>query len=206
MRVSSSTITSKKHGGSRMTQETIPPLIVRTRKKTGDRPVVLDRVSLPGNSSALLLLRSPFWRGEGEGSLAFARACVLLLVFLGFLASSIGVVAEQMLMLLGVMVSRSLPLLVGGVAGANERLVESKQLERWCVTSWHGGGHRLLMECDDGNCCWSAEEGTGFSCLFKGGVVLALDRTFKRLRGLLRPMFLSGYEVGGYRGSLTHIG
>jgi hypothetical protein len=91
-----------------------------------------------------------------------------------------------MSMVLGIMVSRSLLLLVGGVAGANERLGVSKQLERLrsSATSWRGGEDGLLVECDGGNYCWS-EEGRGFSRLFKGRVALALDPALKRLRWLL---------------------
>jgi hypothetical protein len=36
---------------------------------------------------------------------------------------------QMLMMLLGIMVSQSMPLLIGGVADANERLVESKLLE-----------------------------------------------------------------------------
>jgi hypothetical protein len=51
-------------------------------------------------------------------------------VFSGFRGSSVGVMVGQMLMVfLGIMISQSMPLLVGGVADASEGLVEFKLLE-----------------------------------------------------------------------------
>jgi hypothetical protein len=52
------------------------------------------------------------------------------------------------------MVSQSMPLLVGGVADAGERLVESKLLE-WLqsgTTPWHGDMDELFLECGDLDC------------------------------------------------------
>jgi hypothetical protein len=81
-------------------------------------------------------------------------------------------------MVLGIMVSRSLLLLIGGVTGADERLVESKLLEwlRSGTMSWCGGRDGLLLECDSGNYCWCTKEGRGFDRLIKGGVALAKIR------------------------------
>jgi hypothetical protein len=105
--------------------------------------------------------------------------------------------AGQMLMVfLGIMVSQSMPLLVGGVANANERLVESKLLE-WLqssVVSWHGGRDGLLLECRDLDCYVFVEDGGGSGHL-KSGVALAPDPALKRLGGLLRPMFLIGLDL-----------
>jgi hypothetical protein len=54
----------------------------------------------------------------------------LFKVFSSFQGSSVGVMVGQMLMVfLGIMVSQSMPLLVGGVADASEGLVEFKLLE-----------------------------------------------------------------------------
>jgi hypothetical protein len=81
--------------------------------------------------------------------------CVLVLGLLGFGVFSVGVVVEQTSMVLGIMVSRSLLLLVGGAASTDERLVEPKQLE-WLqsgAASWRGGGDGILSECGGGNCC-----------------------------------------------------
>jgi hypothetical protein len=79
--------------------------------------------------------------------------------------------ARQMLMvLLGIMVSQSMPLLAGGVADAGERLVESKVL-KWLwsgAASWRGGGDGLLLECDNLDSCMFAEDGGGSGHL-KGG-------------------------------------
>jgi hypothetical protein len=55
----------------------------------------------------------------------------------------------MLMVFLGIIISQSIPLLVGGVAGANERLVESKLFE-WLQSgamSWHGGRDGLLLEC-----------------------------------------------------------
>jgi hypothetical protein len=64
------------------------------------------------------------------------------LVSSDFQGFSIGVMVRQMLMvLLGIMGFQFMPILVGGVADADERLVESKLLE-WVPSdtiSWRGG-------------------------------------------------------------------
>jgi hypothetical protein len=101
----------------------------------------------------------------------------------------------MLLVFLGIMVSQSMSLLVGGVADASERLVESKLLE-WLqsgVVSWRGGRDGLLLECGDLDCYVFMEDGGGSGRL-KGGVVLAPDLALKRLGGLLRPMFLIGLD------------
>jgi hypothetical protein len=84
-----------------------------------------------------------------------------------------------------------MPLLVEGVADTGERLVESKLLE-WLqsgAASWCGNRNGLLLECGGLDCCVFVEDGGGSGSLY-GGVALALGPTLKRLRGLLRPMFL----------------
>ena len=55
----------------------------------------------------------------------------------------------MLMVLVGIMVGQPMLLLVGGVAGASERLVESKLLERLGsdVASWRDGGDELLLEC-----------------------------------------------------------
>ena len=62
------------------------------------------------------------------------------------------------MVLVGIMVSQPMLLLVGGIASASERLVESKLLERLCfpVASWRGGEARLLLECGGVDYCGSA--------------------------------------------------
>jgi hypothetical protein len=104
-------------------------------------------------------------------------------------------VRQMLIVLLGIMVSQSMSLLVGGVANAGERLVESKLLE-WLqsdAVSWHADRDELLLECRDLGCCMFVEDGGGSGRL-KGGVALALDPALKRLGGLLRPMFLIGID------------
>jgi hypothetical protein len=110
------------------------------------------------------------------------------------------------MVLLEIMVFQSMPLLVGGVADAGERLVESKLLEwlRSSVASWCGDRDGLLLECGGLGCYVFAEDGGGSGRL-NGGVALALDPMLKRLRGLLRSMFLF-YKVGDYRSSLMPLG
>jgi hypothetical protein len=101
--------------------------------------------------------------------------------------SSVNVMVEQMLMvLLGIMVSQSMLLLVGGVADVGERLVESKKLEwlRSGAASWRGARDGLLLERGGFDYCVVVEDGGGSGRL-KGGVVLAPDPALKRLRGLL---------------------
>jgi hypothetical protein len=101
----------------------------------------------------------------------------------------------MLMVFLEIMVSQSMPLLVGGVADANERLVESKLLEwlRSGAVSWRGGRDGLLLECCDLDCYVFVEDGGG-SGLLKDGVALAPDPALKRLGGLLRPMFLIGLD------------
>jgi hypothetical protein len=80
-----------------------------------------------------------------------------------------------MLMVLpGIMVSQSMPLLVGGVADAGERLVESKLLEwhRSSAVSWRGDRDNLLFECSGLDYCLFAKDGGGSGRL-KGEVALA---------------------------------
>jgi hypothetical protein len=117
--------------------------------------------------------------------------------FSRFCGSSVGVMVGQMLrVLLGIMVSQSMPLLVGGVADPGQRLVESKLLEwlRSGAASWCAGRDGVLLECGDLDCCVFAEYGGGSSHL-KGGVALAPGSALKRLGGLLRPMFLFGLDL-----------
>jgi hypothetical protein len=81
-----------------------------------------------------------------------------------------------------------MPLLVGGVVDARERLVESKLLE-WLQSgamSWRDGRDGLLLECGDLDCCVFVEDGGGSGRL-KGDVALAPDQALKRLGGLLCP-------------------
>jgi hypothetical protein len=101
----------------------------------------------------------------------------------------------MLMVLLGIMVSQSMPLLVGGVADVGERLVESKVLEcpQSGAASWRGNRDGLLLECGGLDCCVFAEDGGGSGRLY-GGVALALGPALKRLRGLLWPMFLIGLD------------
>jgi hypothetical protein len=104
-------------------------------------------------------------------------------------------VGQMLMVLLGIMVSQSMSLLIGGVADADERLVESKLLE-WLqsgAASWCDSRGGLLLECGDIDCCVFAEDGGGSGRL-KGGVAMAPGSTLKSLRGLLRPMFLFGLD------------
>ena len=84
-------------------------------------------------------------------------------------------------------------LLIGGVAGADNRLVESKLLGQLGVACWRDGGDGLLLECDCVGSCEFVEDGGGSGRL-KGGLALAPDLSLKRLGGLLRPMFLIGLD------------
>jgi hypothetical protein len=100
-------------------------------------------------------------------------------------------VGQMLMVLLGIMVSQSMSLLVGGVADAGERLVESKLLE-WFqsgVVPWCSDRDRLLLVCSGFDCCVFAEDGGRSGCL-KGRIAMALDPVLKRLGGLLRPIFL----------------
>jgi hypothetical protein len=96
-----------------------------------------------------------------------------------------------LMVLLGIMVSQSMYLLIGGVAHAGERLVESKVVgvgSIWRrVVAWRQGwvalGVRrswLLHIC--GRWWWIRPP--------EGRVALAPDPTLKRLSGLLRLIFL----------------
>jgi hypothetical protein len=100
-------------------------------------------------------------------------------------------VGQMLMVLLGIMVSQSILLLVGGVADTGERLVESKLLEwlRSGAASWVGDRDMLLLECGGLHYCLFAEDGGGFHRL-KGEVALASGPALKRLGGLLRPMYL----------------
>jgi hypothetical protein len=101
----------------------------------------------------------------------------------------------MLMVLLGIMFSHSMSLLVGGVADTSERLVESKLLE-WFqsgVVSCCSDKDRLLLVCGGFDCCVFAKDGGGSGCL-KGMMALALDPVLKRLRGLLRLMFLIGLD------------
>jgi hypothetical protein len=55
---------------------------------------------------------------------------------------------------------QSRSLLIGGVADADERLVESKLLEwlRSGAASWCGGRGGLLLKCGDIDCCVFVED------------------------------------------------
>jgi hypothetical protein len=69
-------------------------------------------------------------------------------------------VERMSMVLVGIMVSQSMLLFVGGDAGVGERFVEPKLLEwlRSGVAPWRGGGDRLLLECSGLDCCVFAEE------------------------------------------------
>jgi hypothetical protein len=100
-------------------------------------------------------------------------------------------VGQMLMVLLGIIVSQSMYLLVGGVVDTGERLVESKLLKwlRSGVASWRGNRDGLLLEGGGLGYCMFAEDGGGSGRL-KGGVALAPDPALKRLGGLLRLMFL----------------
>jgi hypothetical protein len=101
----------------------------------------------------------------------------------------------MLMVLLGIMVSQSMFLLVGGVADVDERLMESKLLEwfRSGNMSWCSDRDRLLLVCGGFDCCIFAEDGGRSGCV-KGRMALALDSVLKRLGGLLRLMFLTGLD------------
>jgi hypothetical protein len=82
-------------------------------------------------------------------------------------------VGQMLMVFLRIMVSQSIPLLVGGVADTGERLVESKLLEwlRFDAVSWHGDIYEFFLEGDDLDCCVIAEDDGG-----SGGVALARVR------------------------------
>jgi hypothetical protein len=67
-----------------------------------------------------------------------------------------------------------------------------------------GGEDGLLLECGGLDCCWSAEH---IGDPVTSRVVLALDLSLKRLRGLLQQMFLIGLDpaLRGYWLSRTAI-
>jgi hypothetical protein len=101
----------------------------------------------------------------------------------------------MLMVLLVIMLSQSMPLLVGGVTDAGERLVESKIFERLrsSIASWRGGRDELLLECGDLDCCMFAED-VGGSGRLMGGVALALGLMLKGPEGLLWPIFLIGLD------------
>ena len=86
-------------------------------------------------------------------------------------------------------------LLIGGVDGADERLMDSKLLEhlRSDVASWHGGRDGLHLKCGGVDYCRSAEDGAGSDRL-KGGVALVPDPAMKRKGGILRLMLFIGVD------------
>jgi hypothetical protein len=104
-------------------------------------------------------------------------------------------VGRMLMVLIEIMVSQPMPLLVRGDAGVDERFVEPNLLEwlRSGAASWRYGRAGRLLECGRLDCCMFVEDGGG-SDLMKGGVVLAPDLVLKKLRGLLRPMFLIGLD------------
>jgi hypothetical protein len=105
-------------------------------------------------------------------------------------------VGQILMVLLGITVSQSMPLLVRGVADTNERLMESKLLE-WLesgVALWRGNRDGLLLEYGGLDCCVFTEDGGGSGRLY-GGVAVALGPTWKTLEGLLWPMFLIGLDL-----------
>jgi hypothetical protein len=75
------------------------------------------------------------------------------------------------------------------------RLVEFKLLEglRFGAASWRGGKDGLLLECNGLDRGMFVEDGGGFIRL-NGGVTLAPDPALRRLRGLLRLIFLIGLD------------
>jgi hypothetical protein len=98
-------------------------------------------------------------------------------------------VRQMLMVFLGIMISQSMPLLIGGIVDASERFVESKLLE------WLQSGCVVAAEM---GCSWSVAI-LNATCLWetvedparlKGGVALAPDPALKRLRGIPRPMFL----------------
>jgi hypothetical protein len=96
---------------------------------------------------------------------------------------------ERMLMVLvGIMVSQPMLLLVKGDAGVGERFVEPK----------------LLLKCSGLDCSMYVEEGRGSNRL-KGGMALAPDLVLKKLRGLLRLMFLIGLDPSLWDGWLSRL-
>jgi hypothetical protein len=104
-------------------------------------------------------------------------------------------VGQMLMVFLGIMVSQSMSLLVGGVADASERLVESKLLEwlRSDDVSSRGGRDGLLLEYGDLDSYVFVQDGGGSGRL-NGGMALALDLALKRLGELLRPIFLIGLD------------
>jgi hypothetical protein len=103
-------------------------------------------------------------------------------------------VGQMLMVLLELMVSQSMPLLLKGVADASERLVESKM--EWLqsgAASWRVDIDVLLLECGGLDCCVFVENGGGSGRLY-GMAALALGPALKRLRGLLRLMFLIGLD------------
>jgi hypothetical protein len=67
---------------------------------------------------------------RGGEEVWFSSVCVLVLGFIGFRCSFLSIMVGQMIMVfLEIKVFQFKPLLVGSVANANERLVESKLLK-----------------------------------------------------------------------------
>jgi hypothetical protein len=96
----------------------------------------------------------------------------------------------MLMMLVGIMVSELMLLLVGCDAGADERFVEPKLLERliWrCVVAWRKGWAALGVW----QACAFGEDGGGSGRL-RDAVALAPDLVLKKLGGLIRPIFLLG--------------
>jgi hypothetical protein len=83
------------------------------------------------------------------------------------------------MVLLGIMVSESMPLLARGVADADEKLVECKVLKwlRSGAALWRGDREGLLLECDNLDCCVFAEDGGGSGRL-KGGVAISSESIY----------------------------
>jgi hypothetical protein len=101
----------------------------------------------------------------------------------------------MLMVFLEIMVFQSMPLLVGGVTDASERLVESKLLEwlRYDDVSLRGDRDGLLLEYVDLDCYVLVEDCGGSGCL-NGGVGLAPDLALKRLGKHLRPIFFIGLD------------
>jgi hypothetical protein len=78
---------------------------------------------------------------------------------------------RMLMVLVRIVVSQHMLLLAEGDAGAGERFVEPKLLERLRsgIASWRGGRDVLLLECGGLDCCIFVEEGGGSGHL-KGGV------------------------------------
>ena len=93
--------------------------------------------------------------------------------------------------LVGNKVSPPLLLLVGGLAGAGERLVELQLLEklRFGAAAACGGAGGLLVEDGGDGCLGFEEDGGGFG-RWSGGMALSPDPALKKIGVLPRPIFL----------------